>query len=162
MTSKDVTARVAGEADEPFIKSVFKSVRAPEFAQANLSEDQLEKFLEQQYFAMRTYYDQVFPETVYSVLSIGDQQIGFEALRDTVELHLIDIALLPEFRNRGVGTGRLLRLQDKAMEADKEIILSVELFNPAKSLYERLGFETYDERGLYARMKWVSAKTPVK
>ena len=35
------------------------------------------------------------------------------------------------------------------------VILSVEIFNPAKRLYERLGFSVIEEVGIYQRMIWM-------
>lgn len=149
-----VQARRAVPDDEPFIRQVFFAVRAPEFAPAGMSPEQLGLFLTQQYNAMRSYYAQEFPATVYWILESDGYPIGFEAVLDADELHLIDLALLPEARNQGIGTARMKRMQAMAANAGKDIILCVEIFNPAQRLYDRLGFQVEGEQGLYRTMRW--------
>jgi ribosomal protein S18 acetylase RimI-like enzyme len=96
----------------------------------------------------------VFPKTVYSILEDNGHPIGFEALNEGDKLHLIDIAILPEYRNGGLGRYRLERLMEKSEASGKVIMLMVEIFNPAKRLYERLGFEVTEDQGVYQRMIW--------
>ncbi len=156
LANPKVRARRAEEADEDFIRSVFYAARAPEFEVAGISGEQLDVLLAQQYSAMRAYYRETLPGTVYEILELGGEAIGYEATRIGEEIHLIDIALLPEFRNRGIGTERLMRLQSMGKESVQPVILSVEIFNPAKRLYERLGFTVTEEAGIYVRMRWLS------
>src|SRR5690606_7307009 len=71
------------------------------------------------------------------------------------EMRSIDIALLPSYRNQNIGTSILQYLQSIAAAENKTVSIHVEQFNPAKKLYERLGFEhaeTYDQ--VYILMKW--------
>jgi ribosomal protein S18 acetylase RimI-like enzyme len=148
-------ARAATASDEEFLRALFFQVRAPEFAPAGLPHDQLVALLSQQYDAMRTYYAEVYPNTEYRILEIDGSPIGYEAVRESEEIHLIDIALDEAHRNQGIGTRRMTLLFEQAERAGKSIILSVEVFNPAQRLYERLGFVQYDEYGLYRRMRWI-------
>jgi len=59
---------------------------------------------------------------------------------------LVYIAVNPDLRSRGIGSA-LIRDAFKICDAD--IALHVEYDNPAKLLYERLGFTTK-----YAEMRW--------
>jgi len=65
------------------------------------------------------------------------------------------IALLPECRGRGVGTALLERLFEILSCRYHSVSLSVERGNPAKRLYERLGFKLVreDETGDYVMIK---------
>jgi GNAT superfamily N-acetyltransferase len=65
-----------------------------------------------------------------------------------------DIALLPEYCNRGIGTTLLRDLQSEAAAAGKPLRIHVERFNPTLRLYERLGFRQIDDRGVYLFMEW--------
>ena len=58
------------------------------------------------------------------------------------KLHVIDITLLREYRNFGIGHYVLSNLVDTAMQAGIGMSLRVKQFNPAKNLYVRLGFMT--------------------
>jgi ribosomal protein S18 acetylase RimI-like enzyme len=61
----------------------------------------------------------------------------------------MDIALLPEFRNRGFGSALLGSLIAEADAAGVKVSIHVEIFNPARELYQRLGFRQAAERGVY-------------
>jgi GNAT superfamily N-acetyltransferase len=74
------------------------------------------------------------------------------------EIRCVDLALLPEFRNRGLGTLLLRRLQREAAEANKPLRLQVIRFSRAVSLFERLGFVRTSETGTHFQMEW---KPPV-
>jgi ribosomal protein S18 acetylase RimI-like enzyme len=77
-------------------------------------------------------------------LLAGDDQ-GFGHVDDaTPEL---SIALLPCHRGQGIGSALLARLLDAARSHYDAISLSVSTGNPAKGLYEKLGFETVQEEG---------------
>ncbi len=62
----------------------------------------------------------------------------------------LSIALLPEYRGRGVGTQLLERMIDQARQqhpASAALSLSVSSDNPARRLYERFGFITINTSG---------------
>lgn len=161
MTANRVLSRLATPSDDEFLRELFFEVRAPEFAPANLTEPQLRLLLSQQYTAMRTHYDKVFADAVYWILELDDASVGYEVVRETDEIHLIDIAIRPRFQNQGIGTLRMELLLERAQKAGLSIILSVEVFNPAKRLYDRLGFQEYDEFGMYKRMRWTGCPANV-
>jgi ribosomal protein S18 acetylase RimI-like enzyme len=55
-------------------------------------------------------------------------------------LHFYYIALLPSYQRRGIGTFLISRLISDATTRGLAVRLSVLKSNPARSLYERLGF----------------------
>ena len=63
---------------------------------------------------------------------------------DTPEL---SVAVLPEHRGRGVGSGLLTQLFREVQNRYKAISLSVSENNPAVRLYERLGFSIVRKEG---------------
>jgi len=154
MTTSGVQTRIATPQDEPFLRRLFFAVRAPEFQAAGLSPEQLDELLGQQYKAMRSHYDQVFADAEYRIIEADGESIGYEATVDRDTIHLLDIALMPEWRNQGIGTARMELLQERARQSGKSLTLSVEKFNPALRLYERLGFRFAADMGIYQRMQW--------
>ena len=56
------------------------------------------------------------------------------------ELMLVSIRILPEYQNRGIGTKIIEDLIAAANKKNKNIRLQVLKINPARHLYERLGF----------------------
>jgi GNAT superfamily N-acetyltransferase len=65
-------------------------------------------------------------------------------------------------QRRGIGTAVVHRLMDEATHAGQPITLGVVKINPAKRLYERLGFSVTheDDRKFYMRWELDSATAP--
>ena len=59
----------------------------------------------------------------------------------------LSIAVLPDHRNLGIGTQLLDHMLGKAAEKYPGLSLSVTSENPAKRLYERLGFQVFNMKG---------------
>ncbi len=79
---------------------------------------------------------------VWIRLFTGDQR-GYGYVDDaTPEL---SIALLPEYRRQGIGSQLMAHLLDHVKLRYPAICLSVSVENPAKRLYQRLGFEVVGE-----------------
>jgi ribosomal protein S18 acetylase RimI-like enzyme len=70
------------------------------------------------------------------------------------DLRIVDVALLPEFRGRGIGEALIRDLQRAAAAEGRIVSIHVELTNPAARLYERLGFVLAEDLGVYRRMEW--------
>jgi ribosomal protein S18 acetylase RimI-like enzyme len=62
---------------------------------------------------------------------------------------------LPEYRNSGIGTSLVKDLMIEADESGKPLRLQVERLNePARRLYERLGFSTTGENLTHFQMEY--------
>ena len=70
------------------------------------------------------------------------------------EIRVIDISLLPEFRNQGIGSALLQGVLGEAAESNRAVHLSVVEGNPARRLYQRLGFVQIGESGFYHSLEW--------
>ena len=76
-----------------------------------------------------------------------NQDIGMlKVKRNSDKWEIIQIQLLPDYQHMGIGTKLIQELQMEASQQDVAIFLSVLKVNPAKRLYERLGFETIQEK----------------
>ena len=73
------------------------------------------------------------------------------------EIRLMEIALLPTERNRGIGSAIVRRLQEEARDRGVQLTLHVEPDNPAQRLYRRLGFRLIENRGVYDFLGWSPA-----
>jgi ribosomal protein S18 acetylase RimI-like enzyme len=73
------------------------------------------------------------------IIVFAEQDIGFWwTVESETEILLSSIRLLPEFQNRGIGTKLIRQLLDGS---GKPVRLQVLKINPARHLYERLGFK---------------------
>ena len=69
------------------------------------------------------------------------------------EITLVSIRLLPEFQNRGIGTKLIKDLIDESETKNKPVGLQVLKVNPARNLYEKLGFRVVAETETHFRMR---------
>ena len=68
------------------------------------------------------------------------------------EVRLMEVTLVPEHRNLGVGSLLMEAVLAYADSLGRRVCLHVEPFNPARRMYERLGFRVIETRGLYELM----------
>lgn len=100
-----------------------------------------------------------FRPGVDQIITLGDQNIGrLLVVRhpDCVEIRHIEI--LPQYQKRGIGTRIILDVLQDAREQGLPVTLTVLSINPARRLYERLGFrevEAFDAgpKGIKIRMR---------
>lgn len=142
--------------DEAFLLSIYTSTRADELGQVEWQEGQKEAFVRWQFDLQRREYDARFPDAEYYVILIDDRPAGRIWIgRDDEQIRLLDIALLPDFQNRGAGTLLLRRLIDEAARTNKPLRHMVfVLNNDAHRFYERLGFVIIEDLGAYKHMEF--------
>ena len=146
--------RPAFESDSAFLRMVFESTRAEEFAQTGWSAERITALLAEQFSMQHAYYRRHYPHGRFDVVMLGETAIG-RLYHDWqgAEARLIDIALLPDYRRAGIG-GRLVRaFVARAAARTMAAVLYVEVDNPVQALYRRLGFETVGENGVYLQMR---------
>ena len=158
-------ARAAGlsfrpmtEADLPFLSGLYASTRTEELAVAPWPEAQKAAFLQSQFEAQHAHYQKHYQGTDFLVIEQGSEAIGRLYLaRWAGEHRIVDIAFVPEHRRKGLGQALLGDLLEEAAAVGKAVTIHVEKFNPAMSLYRRLGFVAAGEVGAYDLMRWQGA-----
>ena len=153
----DVLLRAATTDDAAFLRAVYASTRAEELAQLPWTPEQKTAFCEMQFTAQDSHYRREYPDAQFLIIEHRGTPAG-RLLVDRSEqvIHIIDIALLPEHRNLGIGTHLLSELMNEAAAAGKTVTIHVETFNPALKLYQRLGFRQIEDMGIYLLMEWKS------
>ena len=138
----NVELRAIGDADATFLFDVYASTRAEELARIGWTDAQKEAFLRMQFDAQRKDYWSNYDTSRFRIVVCDGADAGrLYVERSGDELRIIDIALLPPFRNRGIGSRLLASLFDEADDAALDVRIHVEFNNPAQRLYSRLGFE---------------------
>jgi ribosomal protein S18 acetylase RimI-like enzyme len=100
------------------------------------------------------YLEEGLPGT--EIVLIDQQPVGqLKVVEEDDELYLSEIGLMPQFQGCGIGGGIIRDIQDNARSLGKTVRLQVMKVNPAKRLYERLGFEQYDESETHYKMRWM-------
>jgi ribosomal protein S18 acetylase RimI-like enzyme len=148
------TLRPARPEDREFLLAVYASTRAEELAPVPWTAEQKAGFLKMQFDAQDADYSSNYAGADFCVVEVEGVPAGrLYVERRPAEIRLIDIALLPSFRRAGIGTRLLTQLIAEAKRRAVPLRIHVEMFNPARRLYERLGFAPVEEHGVYLLME---------
>lgn len=145
-----VSVRPMIDEDLPFAAAVYASTRAEELAQTGWPAEMQQAFLAQQHEAQHHYYRSHYPDAEWLIVECGGAPVGRLYLVECErEFRVIDIALLPAARGRGIGSTLLADILAAAAAAGKNVSIHVERNNPALRLYHRLGFALVEDQGVY-------------
>lgn len=153
-----ISYRAMTDGDLPFVAALYASTRADEVASTGWPPEMQAAFLDQQHRAQHFHYRTVYPDGEWLLIERGGTPIGrFYLAEQEGKLLLIDLSLLPAERGAGLGTAIL---KDVLAGEDRPVELHVERVNPARRLYERLGFAVVEEQAIYLRMIRKPPATP--
>ena len=151
----ELTLRPITESDLPFLLEVYAAARADELAQVPWSETEKRAFLTSQFQAQHHQYQTYYAAASFNIIEQNNQPIGrFYVDRWPNEIRIVDIALLPHYRNQGLGSHLLRQILAEGTAANKTVSIHVEKYNPAYHLYSRLGFQKIGETGVYDLLAW--------
>ncbi len=152
---KLLSLRLATHDDEDFLFQLFTDSRADEFKLVDLNSSQKRALIKMQFNAQRYQYDASYPEAKNEIVLWANLPVGRLLVDESEhETTLVDIALLAEHRNSGIGTRLIRTLLRNAARAGKSVRLHVLRSNPAQRFYERLGFSLTNQDAVYAEMVW--------
>lgn len=145
----------AGPLDDIFLLEVYAATRRSEVACWGWPPAEQDAFLDMQFHVQQRSFQLQYPDADHQLILLGSVRVGrLLVVRSGQEILLADIALLPAFRNAGIGTALIRRLQAEALASDRTVLLRVLRGNPARGLYERLGFQVIGENGTHHSMEW--------
>jgi ribosomal protein S18 acetylase RimI-like enzyme len=145
------------EGDREFLVELYGSVREPELAHLPWDEATRRAFVEQQFAAQDAHYREHYPGATLDVIEVDGEAAGrLYVHRGAREIRIMDIALMPEFRGQGIGGDLLRSLCAEAEASGWTLSIHAEHNNPARRLYERLGFQDAGEHGVYVLMVYVN------
>lgn len=156
-----VRARAARDGDAEFLARLYASTRAdlhsitaePAFVAALIAMQQR---------LQGAGYRRDFPDATYLLLEHHDTPCGRIVVDAApLALRLVDIALPPEHRGRGLGSHILRALQGCAARHALPLTLAVHHANaPARRLYLALGFQSCGGNDVSEQMIWNNAQHP--
>lgn len=142
--------------DAAFIETVYRSTREAELNLTNWTEQQKAAFTLMQSMAQLSEYKTKFPGAAFDVIIFNKKSAGrFYTWENDMEIRLIDITLLSQFRGKGIGTQILRDLIKRSDKVQKKISLHVDPIGPALHLYLRLGFVHIKNNGRHYYMEKV-------
>jgi GNAT superfamily N-acetyltransferase len=143
--------------DEDLLLAIYAGTRTEEMNNIlQWSDDEKNRFIQQQFYVQHEYYQKVYPNGIFGIICLNGIDIGRLYLNYSPEtLRIIDISLLPLWRNKKIGTIIIESLKNEVAGKNISLSIHVESFNPALELYKRLGFEKIKEtNGVYWLMEW--------
>lgn len=155
MTAGKATLRPVQDSDDEFLLKVYGSTREQELAQVPWTPEQKQQFVRMQWEAQKNHYAAQHPHATHEIICVERGAAGRLYLdRSGEKFHILDITLLPEYRNGGTGSLLLRQIMAEAREAGKLLTIYVETFNPSLRLFQRLGFTPVQEQGFHLLLQY--------
>jgi N-acetylglutamate synthase-like GNAT family acetyltransferase len=159
LSNTTLSLRPIAQKDLPSLLEIYSTTREKEMERVPDWTDTMKKeFIASQFNAQHEYYQKNYTGADFWVIESQNKTIGRLYLHENFQgkgIRIIDISILPKYRNRGLGRGIFQDLMGRAAELERPLSIHVETFNPAKNLYTRLGFKTISEtNGVYHLMEW--------
>ena len=140
--------------DESFLRELYASTRERELSIVPWSEEQKASFLTMQFDAQDSHYRTHYPDAQFDIIEIDGVPAGrLYVFATDSELRVIDIALMPQYRSKGIGGNLMRTILRTASDSGRVVTIHVEVDNPARHLYERLEFTPVEQRGPYLLMR---------
>lgn len=151
---ESITLRPTQADDEDFLFGLFRTVHEQEFAFLDLPEEQKTTMLRMQFDAQQQQYHERYPRGNFDLILRAEKTVGIiYTQRGPEEFVLIDVILLPEFRNEGIGKALVAELIHQAQDEQQALTAHVRKDNPAWRLWQRLGFEPVGDDGVYLQIR---------
>jgi ribosomal protein S18 acetylase RimI-like enzyme len=155
MSAGKITLRPVVDSDEDFLLEVYGSTREEELARVAWPREHKDAFVRMQWQAQKEHYAHEHPRAEHTIISVDEVPVGRLYLdRSGEDFHILDITVLPQYRNRGTGSFLIGQIMAEAKQAGKPVTIFVESFNRSLRLFERLQFGKVEETGFHFLMKW--------
>ncbi|MEI9992431.1 MAG: GNAT family N-acetyltransferase [Rhizomicrobium sp.] len=156
LLSQGYRLRPETDADIPFLLALYASTREEELRAVPWPDEMKAAFCAQQFQAQRGHYHATIAHCRFDVIEHHGEPVGRLYLQDRpTRLHIVDIALMPAMRGQGIGTAVLEALHALGRQTGRGVGIMVEIHNPARNLYRRLGYREVEKHGLHLEMEWL-------
>ncbi|MGE8615562.1 MAG: N-acetyltransferase family protein [Achromobacter veterisilvae] len=144
MTSPALTLRPATDDDLPFLLALRKATMTEHLRRAGAPDDD-----EHHLARIRHRFGDA-----WIVWAAGQPAGLFKTSRDADAWRVVQIQIAPAFQGQGLGRRLLADLLEQADAQGAAVTLSVLRGNPARRLYESLGFTPVEEKGPETEMRY--------
>ena len=149
-----LSSRPVAATDLEFLCRLYRSTRWDETAATGWADEERAAFLDNQFHLQHRYYQEHYADAQFRLLLQEQRPIGRVYWRDGADAFtLIDISLVPEARGAGIGSAVMAWMTHRADQRMQPCRLHVEPANPARRLYERIGFEVVANNGVHLAMR---------
>jgi ribosomal protein S18 acetylase RimI-like enzyme len=151
-----LTLRPEREEDQAFRYRLFCQSRPPEWDMVQIDPQAREHLMRHQFEAQTKGYRIQFPKARFDIIELDGEPIGRIVVdRPPDMIHLVDQAIVPACRNKGLGTTIMRTLMDEVRGRALPLRLMVGSSNdPSLRLYLRLGFVPIATTPMYIELEW--------
>lgn len=148
--------RPACAADLPFLRQLYRALRAEELAPLGWPAVAQAAFADGQFALQHAQYLDHYRGAEFALIEQHGDPIGrYYLLREAPDHLIVDISLCADARGHGVGSALIAQTQRQAGQRGCGVRLHVRHDNTgAQRLYRRLGFAIVDDAGAYLSMRW--------
>lgn len=141
--------------DEEFLIALYYTTR-DDIQLAPINEEQKKLLSFTQYIAQKQHYETFFPGSKHNMIMVKEERVGrLWTARNDSEIICVNISLVPEYRNRGIGTILMTQLFTEAEQSKRVLNLHVLKTNEkALRLYKRLNCKLTGETFSHFKMQW--------
>ena len=146
------TRPVDAAVDETFLFELYASTRDD---LPMLDPPQRDALMRMQFSAQNNGYGAQYPGAEHDLILFEDRPVGrMIVLRSESEIVFVDLAILPEYRSRGIGTQMIMDRIAEAESSNRILTFHALKSNRAIGLYLRLGCEISGENAAYYLFEW--------
>ena len=146
------------ENDMEFLRHLYRTTR-DDIDQLNLPDKMRAQILDQQFEAQHAHYLNIFPNAKRDIVLSGYTQVGRLYVQyGFTGIQVIDITILPAFRNSGIGTAVMRGVLDRSRLEKVPVRLRVIPGSPAVRWYTRMGFRKIADEQSHWQMEWDSSE----
>jgi len=151
----DIQLRRKDENDSDFLFKLFGEIKIAELNAGSWPQQMQDQLIQMQFTAFEQSVKNEYPFSEdYIILHDSERAGRLQINKEVDHIRVINISLLPAYRNKGIGSGILKKIIQEAESANKPVLLEVDKVNTAVNLYRRLRFEVYEENEIKYGMKY--------
>lgn len=153
----DFTLRPERADDATFLRRLFVANNAGMLRDAGIAESVIDNLMDVQFRSQADTYRRQFPHAEFLIVERDGEAIGRWICDDEGDAELfVDIALLPESQNRGLGAAFVAAMMRRALDRGKAPRASVLASNlPCLKMCRRIGFRVVDRDDVYVHLRGV-------
>ncbi len=152
---QDILLKKRTENDSEFFMRLFAEIKSSELRLDTWPEPIRTQMIRMQFNAYERCMNTEFPNNIdYLILYQSEKAGRLQLNNDEMGIRIINISLVPAYRNKGIGAKIISDLMLEANQKNKQVLLDVDKINRALNLYSRLGFKIVQENEIRYSMAY--------
>lgn len=157
ITKASVSLRPETTSDANFIEELYISTRDESDGWRLLLPTERTRLLKEQSALQLIHYEKNFPHAWRTIIEVNGKPAGrFYVNQTPKEMRIVDIAILPEFRQHGIGSKLIKQVIAESIRLQLPLRLRAEKGSPVISYYQRLGFRQIEVEATTVHFQWRS------